>query len=149
MLWQQQHYCPVYPGLNSTQIHSSTLAAAYYPYFLPAWRPNTQQILHQGQPSNHQFEANLTYVNPRSPHISYMETSQPSPIVGRQLEALPPPPPTAQAITPKSEPILENQLNPHTTNHRHDIANHRRLVTRAPNKKKKKDHYRLIINVAV
>jgi hypothetical protein len=36
---QQQQYCPIYPSLNSTQIHPSTLAAAYYPSFMPAWWP--------------------------------------------------------------------------------------------------------------
>jgi hypothetical protein len=45
----QQPYCPIYHSLNSNQIHPSTLAAAYYPNFLPAWRPSTQQ---QGQASN-------------------------------------------------------------------------------------------------
>jgi len=33
-----QQYCPMYPALNATQIHPSTLASAYYPNFLPAWR---------------------------------------------------------------------------------------------------------------
>jgi hypothetical protein len=71
---QQQQYCPIYSGLSSTQIHPSTLASAYYPNFLPAWQPNT---LPQAQTNNHRAEASLTYINPRPPHITYIETSQP------------------------------------------------------------------------
>ena len=103
----QQQYCPIYPSLNSTQIHSSTLAAAYYPNFLPAWRPSTNQ---QGQTSNQRTKANLTYINPRPPHITFIETTQPSLVHNSQLEALPPTPPI-QPATPKNEPNLENQLN--------------------------------------
>jgi hypothetical protein len=33
----QQPYYPIYPSLNSYQIHPSTLTATYYPNFLPAW----------------------------------------------------------------------------------------------------------------
>jgi hypothetical protein len=86
----QQPYCPIYPNLNSSQIHPSNLVAAYYPNFLPAWRPTTQ---HQGQASNQRVEANLTYIDPRPPHITFIETNQPAQVHNRQLEALPPPPP--------------------------------------------------------
>ena len=115
----QQQYCPIYPSLNSTQFHPSTLAAAYYPNFLPTWRTSTQQ---QGQTSNQWIEANLTYINSRPPHITFIETTQPSQVHNRQLEALPLPKPI-QPATPKNEPNPENQLNPHTpTHHRHDMA---------------------------
>jgi len=40
--------------------------------------------------------------------------NQPTQVHNRQLEALPPPPPPPQLATPKNEPNLENQLNPHT-----------------------------------
>jgi len=101
----------MYPSLNYSQIHPSILAAAYYPNFLPAWRPSTQQ---QGQAGHQRVEANLTYINPRPLHITFIETSQPAQINNRQLEALPPPPPAPQLATPKNEPNPENLLNPHT-----------------------------------
>ena len=69
----QQQYCPIYPSLNSTEIHPSTLATAYSPNFLPTWRPSTQQ---QGLTNNQRAEANLTYINPRPPHITLIETNQ-------------------------------------------------------------------------
>ena len=106
----QQQYCPIYPSLNSTQIHLSILATAYYLNFLPAWRPSTQQ---QGLTNNQWVEANLTYINPRPPHITFIEANQPSQVHNRQLETLPSPTPT-QLATPKNEPNPKNQLNPHT-----------------------------------
>lgn len=87
----QQQHCLVYSSLNSTQIHPSTLAAAYYPNFIPAWRPSTQQ---QAQASSQQLEASLTYINPRPSHITFIEMNQPPQVHNRQLEALSPPPPT-------------------------------------------------------
>jgi hypothetical protein len=106
----QQPYCPIYSSLNSNQIHPSTLATAYYPNFLPSWQPNTQQ---QGQASNQREEANLTYINPRPPQITFIETNQPSQVHNRQLES-PPLPPSPQLTATKNEPNPENQLNPHT-----------------------------------
>ena len=76
----QQPYYPIYPSLNSNQIHPTTLAAAYYPNFLPAWQPSTQQ---QGQASNQCAEGSLTYINPRPPHITFIETNQPAQIHNR------------------------------------------------------------------
>jgi hypothetical protein len=64
----------MYSSLNSTQIHPSTLASAYYPNFLPAWRPTIQP---RGQPNSQRAKANLTYINPRPLHITYIETNQP------------------------------------------------------------------------
>jgi len=67
-----QQYCPMYPALNANQVHPSTLASAYYPNFLPAWRPAPSQ---QPPAGNYRSEANLTYVNPKPPHITYFETN--------------------------------------------------------------------------
>ena len=144
----QQQYYPIYPSLNSTQIHPSTLTAAYYPNVLPAWRPSTQQ--QQGLTSNRWADANLTYLNSRSPHITFIEANQPSQVHNRQLEALPPPPPT-QLATPKNEPNPENQLNPHTPlptiGMILPIAGGSSMEFQT--KKQKKYHLRLINSIAV
>jgi hypothetical protein len=144
----QQPYCPTYPSLNSNQIHPSTLVAAYYPNFLPTWRPSTQQ---HGQASNRHAEANLTYINPRPPHITFIETNQPAQIQNRQLEALPLPPPPPQLAAPKNEPNLENQLNPHTPlptiGMIPPIAEGSLMEFQT--KKQKKDHLKLVNNIVV
>jgi len=143
----QQQYCPIYRSLNSTQIHPSALVVAYYPNFLPTWRLGTQQ---QGPTNNQQAEANLTYINSRPPHITFIETNQPSQMHNRQLEVLPPPPMTQRA-TLKNEPNLENQLNPHmhlpTIGMILPIA--RGSSMELQTKKQNKDHLRLVNNIAV
>lgn len=102
-----QQYCPIYPNLTSTQIHPSTLAVAYYPNFLPAWRTPSPTIA----PLNNQpNEANLAFINPRPPHITLIGTSRPNQNQPRQIEA--PPPPPAQMPQPKNKPNQENQVNP-------------------------------------
>ena len=57
-------------------IQPSALAFAYYPGFLPAWRP-AQPPTEQGQQP--------TYAPPRPPQITYIETAQP------HQQSLPPP----------------------------------------------------------
>jgi hypothetical protein len=58
-------------------------------------------------------KANLTYINPRPSHITFIETNQPAQVHNRQLEAPPLPPPPHLNAT-KNEPNPKNQLNPHT-----------------------------------
>ena len=96
-----QQYCPMYPALNANQIHPSTLASAYYPEFLPAWRSAPSQ---QPPAGNYRSEASLTCINPKTPHITYLETNQPPqnqsrseyPPQQQQMQQLPPPPPNNQ-----------------------------------------------------
>ena len=101
-----QQYCPMYPALNVNQIHPSTLASAYYPNFLPAWRSAPSQ---QPPAGNYRSEASLTYINPKPPHITYLKTNQPPqnqsrfehPPQQQHMQQLPPPPPHNQPPTPK------------------------------------------------
>jgi hypothetical protein len=147
-------YCPIYLGLNSTQIHPSTLASTYYPNFLLAWRPTSLQP----QASNLRAEANLTYINPRPSHITYIETSRPQqpangfdPPPPPPHPTLPPPPYQVQLPPPKNKPNLENQINLHTT-----LPTIGMILLIAggstmefQTKKQKKDHLRLVNNIAV
>jgi hypothetical protein len=90
-------------------------------------------------------------MNPRPPHITFIETSQPTQVHNRQLEAVPPPPPPPQLASPKNEPNLENQLNPHaplpTISMILPIAGGSSMEFQTL--KQKKDHLRLINNIAV
>jgi len=90
----QQHPAPIQP---------SALAFAYYPGFLPAWRP-AQPPAEQGQQP--------TYAPPRPPQITYIETAQP------HQQSLPPPLNKLQLIQapppPKPEPHPDNHIGPHT-----------------------------------
>ena len=151
-----QQYCPMYPALNANQIHPSTLASAYYPNFLPAWRSSPSQ---QPPAGNYRSEASLTYINPKSPHITYLETNPPAqnqirfepPSQQHHMQQLPPPPPHNQPPAPKNEPNPENQVNPHgplpTIGMILPIAGGSSMEFQT--KKQKKDHLRLINNVAV
>ena len=97
----------------AAQIQPTTLACAYYPNFLLAWRP-AQQPTEQG---HHRHEVAPTYVPPRPLQITYIETMQPHQQMSR-LEALPPPPNQLQLLQtsqpPKLEPHPNNQIGPHT-----------------------------------
>jgi hypothetical protein len=140
--------------LNSTQIHPSTLASLYYPNFLPAWRPTSLQP----QANNPRAEANLTYINTRPPHITYIKTSCPQqptngfePLPPPPHPPLPPPPHQVQLPPPKNEPNLENQINPHTPlptiSMILPIAGGSTMEFQT--KKQKKDHLRLVNNIAM
>ena len=62
-----------------------------------------------------------------------------------------PPPPTTQLAAPKNEPNLENQLNPHTPLPTIDMILPIAEGTSMEfwTKKQKKDHLRLVNNIAV
>jgi hypothetical protein len=138
--------------LNCTQIHPSTLASAYYPNFLPTWRPNPPQA------SKQRAEENLTYINPKPPHITYIKTShphqpangfEPSPLP--QHPPLPPPPHQVLHPPPKNEPNPENQINSYaplpTISMILPIAGGSAMEFQT--KKQKKDHLGLVNNIAV
>jgi hypothetical protein len=103
-------------------------------------------------------EANLTYINPRPPHITYIKTNQPQQ-VGDRFEALPPPPQIAQPSInhptqlpqPKNDPNPDSQINPHTPlptiGMILPIAGGSSIEFQT--KKQKKYHLRLVNNVAV
>ena len=108
---------------------------------------------------NYRSEASLTYINPKTPHITYLETNQPPqnqsrfeyPPQQQQMQQLPPPPPHNQPPTPKNESNLENQVNPHgalpTIGMILPIAGGSSMEFQT--KKQKKNHLRLVNNVAV
>jgi hypothetical protein len=110
------------------------------------------------QTSSQRAKANLTYINPRPPHITYIKTNQPQQVVGR-FEALPLPPQTAQPSInhpaqlpqPKNEPNPNNQINPHTPLPTIGMiqAIARGLAMEFQTKKQKKDHLKLVNNIAV
>ena len=79
-----QQYCPMYLALNANQVHPSTLASAYYPNFLPAWRPAPSQ---QPPAGNYRSEASLTYVNPTLPPPHNLLRNKPNVSKPKQVRA--------------------------------------------------------------
>jgi hypothetical protein len=126
----------------------------YYPNFLPAWRAPPQAPYHS---MSHRQEPSLTYINPKPPQITFYDTAAPQ--SASAFEALPPPPvgrsmqqlANPQETATKQEPPQENQVNPHTPlptiGMILPIAGGSSMEFQT--KRQKKDHLRLVNNIAV